>query len=161
MRRIALATLCLLACKGTTPPGGSGPPGGVVVYHATYDTHSDTPPAIKDKCKFHENLATAVAGATPGATVSTGSSTLVLSLVVVTMRGVEPTWEGDTSVIVRGELRDGGTMTGSFRIKHSASPGVVGGPAGRCQALDDIAQYMAEDIAPWLSKPEAGTKMGE
>ncbi len=155
------ALLALTACKGTNAPAASGPPVDVVIHFASYDAHSDTPNPIKEKCKFHEQVAKAVHALTPGSSVSTGSSALVLSMVIVTMRGVDAAWEGDSSVIVRGELRDSGTLTGSFRVKYSSEPGVMGGMPGRCQALDDIAEYMADDIAPWLRSPEPGSKMGE
>ncbi|MEM6989262.1 MAG: hypothetical protein AAF721_02155 [Myxococcota bacterium] len=156
-----VALLAALSCKGTNAPTASGPPLDVTIVHASYDAHSDTPNVIKEKCKFHEQVAKAVHAGTPGSSISTGPSTLVLSMVIVTMRGVDPTWEGDSSVIVRGELRDGGTLRGSFRVRYSAEPGVLGGMAGRCQALDDIASFMADDIVPWLRDPAPGSKLGE
>ena len=141
------------ACKGTKAPTASGPPVEVTIMPAAYDEHSDTPLAIKDKCKFHE--------ATPGSSLTTGPHSNVLSMTVVTMKGVESDWTGESMVIVRGELRDSGTLVGSFRVRYSEVPGVVGGMTGRCQALDDIASYMVEDIVPWLRDPSPGAEMGE
>ena len=164
MRRARLGlilALALTACKGTSAPAASGPPVNVTIPFASYDDHSDTPNEVKQKCKFHEALPNAIAEVVPGATVSTGSSNKILSLTIVTMRGVDPAWDGDSSVIVRGELREDGTLIGDVRIKYSATKGVVGAMGGRCTALDDIAEYMAADLGPWIREPETGVELGE
>lgn len=158
---LTIVALAFVGCKGTSAPAASGPPVNVTIPFASYDDHSDTPNEVKQKCKFHEALPKAIAEVVPGATVSTGSSDKILSLTIVTMRGVDPAWDGDSSVIVRGELREGGTLIGDVRIKYSATKGVVGPMGGRCTALDDIAEYMATDLAPWLREPETGVELGE
>ena len=157
----ALVLAPTAGCKGTSAPAASGPPVNVTIPYASYDDHSDTPNVVKQKCKFHETLPKAIAEVVPGASVSTGSNTKVLSLTIVTMRGVDPAWDGDSKVIVRGELRDDGTLLGDVRIKHSAIKGVVGAMGGRCAALDEIAELMAADLAPWLRNPEEGAELGE
>lgn len=129
--------------------------------NAAYDDHSDTPLAIKDKCKFHEEIAKQLHKATPGSTITTGPASQTLSMTVVAMKGVEADWTGESMVIVRGELRESGELVGSFRVKYSEVPGVMGGMTGRCQALDDIASYMVEDIGPWLRDPTDNAKLGE
>jgi hypothetical protein len=75
------------------------------------------------------------------------------------MQGVAPDWQGDTKVILRGQLDDGGVPMGTFRIVRSAPGGIFGGLGARCKALDDIAEQMAADIATWLQDPKKDAEL--
>lgn len=156
-----VAMLALAACPPSKAPGGAGGGFAVTLPSAAYDDHSDVPSDVKAKCKFHEGLPKAIADVTPGATMLKGSSSRVLDLVISSMRGVDAAWEGETSVVVRGELRESGTLAGSFRIRYSASAGLMGGLRGKCQALAEIAELMAEEIGPWMLDPGPSSKLGE
>lgn len=163
MRRLSwiVSGVALFGCK---PAGGSGVPGGktdVTVMRAAYADDSDAPAEVKRKCKFDEKVAEAVVDAAPGASLSSGSSSKVLSMDVVAVRGVDPTWQGDRSVIVRGRLEDGGVELGTFRIKRSAPGGVFSGMTGVCRGLDEIADIIGEDVAEWLADPQPRTDLGE
>jgi hypothetical protein len=150
------------ACKPAAGPAKPGSKLDVTVTHAAYADHSDTPADVKQKCKFDQKVAKEIVEFAPGASLSSGSSSKVLSMEVVTMRGIEPSYAGDRSVIVRGRLEDNGVEVGSFRIKRSASGGVFSGLSGVCRSLDEIAEIMGEDIAAWLGgDPAPNTDLGE
>lgn len=159
---ILLALALQPACKPTAAPAKPGSKFDVTVTQAAYADGSDTPPDVKQKCKFEQEVAKEVVASAPGSSLSNGSSSKVLSMEVVTMRGIDPTYTGDRSVIVRGKLEDGGVEVGSFRIKRSASGGVFSGLSGVCRSLDEIAEIMGEDIASWLGDdPQPNADLGE
>lgn len=149
-------------CKPTAAPAEPGSEFDVTITHAAYADGSDAPAEVKKKCKFDQKVAKAVHQAAPGSSLSSGSSTKVLSMEVVAMRGIDPTYTGDRSVIVRGRLEDNGVEVGEFRIKRSASGGVFSGLSGVCRSLDEIADIMGEDIAIWLGDdPQPHADLGD
>ena len=151
-----------LGCKPTAAPAKPGSKFDVTVTHAAYADGSDAPAEVKQKCKFDQKVAKSTHEAAPGSSLSSGSSSKVLSMEIVAMRGIDPTYTGDRSVIVRGRLEDNGVEVGSFRIKRSASGGVFSGLSGVCRSLDEIADIMGEDIAEWLGDdPQPGADLGE
>lgn len=159
---LLLALALASACKPSAAPAKPGSKLDVTVTHAAYADHSDTPADVKQKCKFDQKVAKEIVEFAPGASLSSGSSSKVLSMEVVTMRGIEPSYTGDRTVIVRGRLEDNGVEVGSFRIKRSASGGVFSGLSGVCRSLDEIAEIMGEDIAAWLGgEPAPNTDLGE
>ncbi len=141
--------------KGTQAPGN---PVNVAVQAVSYAEHANAPSEVVKKCKFHEALIDAVVEQTPGASKTGGDTTLTME--VVSMRGADPEWQGDISVIVRGELDGGGVTMGTFRVKRTARGGVMGGMGAVCRGLEDIAEQMGEDIAAWLQKPEDKAELG-
>jgi hypothetical protein len=158
-RFLVVACLALVGCKPNASADAPGPTIEVVVMPATYAGHSNAPSDVVEKCKFEKGVAQAVVERTPGSTLSTGSASQILTMEVVAMRGVDPTWEGESRVIVRGELVDGGTTIGSFRVKRSSVGGVFGGMKGVCKALDNIAADMGEGIAAWLRDPKMDVEL--
>jgi hypothetical protein len=162
MQRFLLAScVALFGCKPTSSADAPGPKVDVIVMPATYAAHSDAPAEVKKKCKFDKAVAESIVERTSGATLSTGTGSKILNMEVVAMRGVDPSWEGESRVIVRGELVDGGMTIGSFRIKRSAVGGVFGGMNGVCKALETIAADMGDGISVWLRDPKMDTELTE
>ena len=153
-----LAILGLLAAIGCdkqppVPPGED--PINVAVLIATYAENSDAPTEIKKKCKFHEKVSEAIVYNAPGSKLSTHESDKVLELEVVTMHGVDPTSAGERTVIMNGNLKEGGVSIGTFKIRREAPAGVMSGMSGVCSSLKEIADIMGEDVGVWLKDPES------
>ncbi len=154
------AILFTIALAFGCDKGGSTPPaegGGVRVVAATYGPHSNASAEAQKKCEFDDELTQAVAATAAGVKDGEGK---ILTMSITRMRGAEPAWEGEISVIVEGELDAHGETIGSFRLQRRALGGVGGGMAGVCKGLDDIAEHMAEDIAAWLAHPKKDSELG-
>lgn len=154
-----VVTLGVFGCdKGdkTKVPGG----GDLSVLPALYAEGSDAPQAVRKECQFEQEVAQEVVENVADAKISTGgTSGKVLTLEVVTMRGVDPTYQGDRRVILDGELREDGTLIGSFKITRSASGGLLGGMNDVCRSLDQVAEEMGLDIAEYLADPKEGVTL--
>ena len=116
----ALALL-VVACK---PGKGSKKPGeqqvDVKVQPASYDPDVKVDPALAKRCKFDQNVAKVVVDETPGATFTPeGGSGKVLNMKIVSMRGMDPAWQGERSVIIEGELVQGTELPGNNGIETS------------------------------------------
>ncbi len=152
MRRNILVVIGLVACgpsKKSTPPGEVE----LAVQSATYGNNAQVSAAVVNKCKFEQVLAQKTAEAIPKAGVGTKGPTKTLALEIVRMKGADPSWQGDISVIVRGTLADAGEPVGTFRLRRSAVGGVVGGMRGVCMGLEEVAETMGEDISAWVKTP--------
>ena len=148
--------VCLGACdkggKSKTPEGKGV---NVKVPPPVYGADAHAPKEVMDRCKFDSKLAEAVVDSTPGASISAGGDTgKFLNMEIVSMRGVDPDSQGERIVIVRGNYEDDGASLGTFRARYVAQGSVVGGVAGVCQSLGEIADLMAIDIANFLLHPE-------
>lgn len=165
MRSVSVPAFVLLlalpGCKGSKGTAAPGEKLDVIVMPATYAEHADASPEVVKKCKFDKDVAETIVDRTPGAKLSTGGSDLVLTMEVVSMRGVDPAWQGERSVILRGELEDGGVTQGRFRIKRSFQGGIFSGITGVCRGLDEIAEEMGDEIAAWLQEPTMDADLGE
>lgn len=143
---IALLSGCKLG-KGTEAPG-SHPP--IAVLPASYGENA-RPPA--KECKFDSELTSAIVDTVPGAKAD-GSADAQLKVVITRVQGADPSWQGEMSVIVEGELS--GAETRKFRFKRGSPPGVTGGMRGVCKGLEKLAGLVAEDIAEWVTEPTDG-----
>jgi hypothetical protein len=156
MRWLFAAILGLAGeCGGTTNPGNAE----ISVDTPEYTSDSHAPPDVVGKCRFEHELASAIAKASPKSAVG-GTGSKRLAMKIIHMRGADPTSDGEISVIVEGELLDGGTAIGSFKVRRTALPGVMGGMGAVCRGLDDIAAIMAEDIAIFIDDPEMNADLG-
>jgi hypothetical protein len=64
-------------------------------------------------------------------------------------------WTGRSKALtIKGELREGGKVIGSFRSRRSTSGGAFGGYKGSCAFLGRCAKTLAKDVAQWLKNPE-------
>lgn len=157
---VLLTAIFLGAC---TPAKKSTPPGAQIDVAVQKATYSDTAHASKEvvgKCKFELELATQVVEAIPGARVAESGNGKTLALEIVRMKGADPAWQGDISVIVRGTLAEDGTTIGTFRLKRAAVGGVLGGMRGVCKGLGGVAEMMGEDISTWIAAPTMDASLG-
>jgi len=74
---------------------------------------------------------------------------------VMGMRG--GAWTGVKSLTLRGELRDGATLLGSFVARAERSSMTK----GTCATLVDAGEELAAPIAKWLLKPVLKARLGE
>lgn len=153
MQGRALLLLALLpGCKlgsGTETPGNHPP---IAVLPASYGENAH-PPA--KECKFDEELTASIAKTIPGGTLN-GSADTQLKVIVTRVQGAEPSWQGEMSVIIEGELS--GAEPRKFRLKRASPPGVAGGQRGVCNGLKRIASELAEDLADWVTEDDAQGK---
>jgi hypothetical protein len=156
MRWVFAAILGLAGeCGGTKNPGNAE----VSVDTPEYTADSHAPPEVSGKCKFEHELASQITKASPKAAIG-GTAGKRLTLKIIHVRGADETSDGEISVIVEGELLDGGNAIGSFKLRRAAMHGVMGGMGGVCRGLDDIAAIMAEDIAIFIDEPKMNADLG-
>lgn len=65
-------------------------------------------------------------------------------------------WTGTKSVTVRGELREGDTLVGSFVAREETTPFF----AGTCRAFTHCVERIATDIVKWLRRPTVKARLG-
>jgi hypothetical protein len=149
------AVTSFTACeKGTTAPSASG---GYRIVPASYGEHSNVSAEARKKCGFDDELTTEVSEAIAQRSDGKGR---VLTMVITRIRGAEPAWEGEISVIVEGTLEHDGEELGNFRVQRRDLGGVGGGMPGVCRGLDSIAKTIASDINTWLDKPRQDSEIG-
>lgn len=91
---------------------------------------------------------------TPGIESATGK---VLVLEIESVQGrVGGAMTGTKSLTVRGELREGDSIVGSFLARRQKTPLV----SGTCKALIKSMSKMAADIAEWLEHPRMRARLG-
>ncbi len=157
MRWLLAAAILGLAgqCGSTKNPGQAE----VSVDTPEYTNDAHAPADVRQKCKFERELASQIEKTSPKAAVG-GTAGKRLTLKIIHMRGADPSSDGEISVIVEGVLLDGGNEIGTFKLRRTSLPGVMGGMGGVCRGLDDIAAIMAEDIAAFLEEPEMNADLG-
>lgn len=64
---------------------------------------------------------------------------------------------GTKSLTVRGELRDGDRVVGSFVARRQHTKII---PAGNCHLFEKLATTVARDIGKWLKSPRMKARLG-
>lgn len=160
MRGLAiLGLLAVIGCDKQPPVPPGEDPIDVAILVATYAENSDAPTEVKQKCKFHEKVSEAIVYSAPGSQLSTHSSDKVLELQIVTMHGVDPSSMGERTVIMTGDLKEGGVSIGDFHIRREAPAGIMGGMPGVCSSLKEIADIVGEEVGAWLKDPGTHTEL--
>jgi len=120
--------------------------------------------AIKDRCDLPTDLANAIAqkAKSRGFTVtqSAGADQAegpVLHVIIEAVLGLTGVWRGPKTLVLRGELRDGGTVLGSFVARERA----VGLFQNSCEDFSEAGREAAADIAKWLKNPKVHARLGE
>ena len=70
-------------------------------------------------------------------------------------------WSGPKTVSVRGELRDGEEVTGSFTATRYSTGGAFGGFKGTCSILGRCVKTLGRDIANWIKNPTMDAHLGD
>jgi len=149
IRRLLPCLVLFASCKvfqDTEPPAAKGQ--SISLAQASYGPNA-RPPA--KECEFESELTEAIAKSVPGAKVES-SADQQMSVTITRVQGADPSWQGEISVIVEGELA--GTETRRFRFKRGAPGGVTGGMRGVCKGLENVAKLLADDIAEWVAAPQ-------
>lgn len=121
---------------------------------------------IKNECKFETRLPEYVkkeAKRTFDIVLSTDpledAEGKTLSLIVTNMYGLGGgAYSGSKSAIVSGELKEGGEVIASMRLRRHS---IMGMTPGTCSIMKRIAKKMGEDIAEWLEEPTMGAELGD
>jgi hypothetical protein len=67
-------------------------------------------------------------------------------------------YSGSKSVIVAGELKEGGELIGSMTVRRHS---LVGMMPGTCSIMKRIVKKLGEDIATWLAAPTMDAELGD
>ena len=148
--------------KDTKSPASaeeSGPKVDVTVQAATYGDQAQVSAEVVKRCKFDKKVAKAVTENAPGAKLGS-SGGKVLELTVVSMRGLDPTYQGERHVTLEGRLTNDSIEVSRFKARRSTMGGLFGGVRGICRDLDVIADSLGEDIGAWLLDPQ-GNRLGD
>ncbi len=159
-----VAVLSLVACEKKSADAKTKSPdqpmASLRVPPPIYGPDAQAPEKVMDRCKFDLKLAEAIVETKPGAQVSTsGVDGKYLNMEIVSMRGVDPASQGERIVVVRGTYEDNGLEIGTFRARYTAQGALMGGMAGVCQGLGEIAELMAVGISQWLLDPKSGAEL--
>ncbi|MEM8547212.1 MAG: hypothetical protein AAGF46_03525 [Pseudomonadota bacterium] len=71
------------------------------------------------------------------------------------------TWSGAKSLLVSGEVFEGGKLIGSFTALRYSGGGAFGNFKGTCAILGRCAKALGKDIARFLKNPVIGAKLGD
>jgi hypothetical protein len=118
--------------------------------------------AVKKECLWNTELSTAlVEFAKPDVTLAAGEldqvQGKVLSMTVTHLHTAGGGfYAGPKWATIKGELRDGASVVGSFYANRTTTQGM-----GACAALSRIGRAIAKDISLWLKAPSMGAKLGD
>ena len=69
-------------------------------------------------------------------------------------------WSGPKSVVVKGELKEGGKVIGSFTAARFSTGGAFAVLKGTCTIFGRCIKTLGQDIAGWLKKPTMNARLG-
>lgn len=116
---------------------------------------------LRKECDWNTNLSMRIAAfAKPGVTISGSElgqgSGKVLSMIIVSVHSIGGGFSGPKWATIRGELRDGNDLVGSFHVNRTT---MFGGLTA-CSALNSVGKAIGKDIAAWLSAPSMDAQLG-
>ena len=141
-----------------------------ITMQIAYDKEADVPSTVRAECALETKLSDFIKSYAESNGVSVTSEkgdnanaagrVLDVRITHALARG-GGAWSGPKSVAVRGELREGGKVVGSFRARRTSGGGAFGGFKGTCGILDRCAKTLGKDIAQWLKSPAMDSHLGE
>ena len=172
--RTALTTMAVLACAAgvrAAPPAaitmGETIPfapdvAGEVGLLATPGGTADN---IQQRCSLPQNFAQAIADelrhrgvavtTTPRPEEADGP---VLHVIIEGVLGFSGPWKGPKTLILRGELRQGETILGSFVVREANGMGALF--KNSCEEFVTLGQKAATDIGKWARAPKVHARLG-
>ena len=130
-----------------------------------YASDAAVPAKVKDECAFETRLPQAIAENGDVALVEGKVSRTKGRSLELAIHGIHApgggVFSGPKWATVRGKLRTGGKVIGSFRAKRYSTGGAFGGFTGTCGILNRIANAMGQDIAAFIESPSMGAKLGD
>ncbi len=118
--------------------------------------------AVRNKCDWNTQLSTFIVDfAKSGVVVSdAGGAPATGKMLSMTIVGVHSVggggFTGPKWATVRGELREGGTLVGSFVANRTTTKGGL----TACSALIRVGKAIGKDIAVWLRAPSLDATLG-
>jgi len=162
-------TVCLLALAfsfGCDKSSGTNAPNEVRGYKlepTVYGPNHGMDQHAFEKCNFDKKLTSSVAGAieAQGTGAKTGDGK-TLRLIIEHVKGTEPDWAGDITVLINGVLHYHETDDKhEFAAHGHAVGGISVGVGGVCKGLDEIADELADHIVEWMSSPRHDAEIGD
>jgi hypothetical protein len=79
-----------------------------------------------------------------------------LNIIIEGVLGFSGAWKGPKTLVLRGDLRDGETMLGSFVVREAG----VGFFKNTCEEFAALGEKAAIDIAKWSQAPKVRARLG-
>jgi hypothetical protein len=81
-----------------------------------------------------------------------------LNIIIEGVLGFSGPWKGPKTLVLRGDLRDGETLLGSFVVRESN--GMGGLFKNTCEEFAALGEKAAIDIAKWSQAPKVRARLG-
>jgi hypothetical protein len=134
-----------------------------------YADEATVPPAVRNECKLETELASwiktyadelhvPVTVAISGSAKPTGR---VLKVKISNVLGSGGgAYSGAKSVQVKGELREGDKVIGTFIGSRASGGGMFAGFKGTCSIMGRDVKVLGKDIVLWLKNPTMDARLG-
>jgi hypothetical protein len=171
--RAVLTTLAVLACAATThaaPPaaitmGEAVPFAPDVAGEVGLLAPGGTTDSIQQRCGLPQAFSQSIADELrhQGIDVTTTSKPdeadgPVLNVIIEGVLGFSGAWKGPKTLVLRGELRQGETILGSFVVRKSNGMGALF--KNSCEEFVTLGQKAAADIGKWARAPKVRARLG-
>lgn len=81
-----------------------------------------------------------------------------LNIIIEGVLGFAGAWKGPKTLVLRGDLRDGETLLGSFVVRESNGMGALF--KNTCEEFAALGEKAAIDIAKWSRAPKVRARLG-
>jgi len=171
-RPIAFVLMVLLAAL----PAGAAPPASITMAEAVpfaSDVAGEvgllapggTTNNIEQRCNLPQTFSQAIAaqlrkkGIEVAITAKPEAATgPVLNVIIEGVLGYSGAWKGPKTLVLRGELRDGETLLGSFVVRKEYSFGGIF--KNSCEEFAALGEKAAVDIGKWAQAPKVRARLG-
>jgi hypothetical protein len=82
----------------------------------------------------------------------------VLKIIIEGVLGFSGPWKGPKTLVLRGELRDGETVVGSFVVREANGMGALF--KNTCEEFAALGDKAAVDIGKWAKAPKVRARLG-
>jgi hypothetical protein len=82
----------------------------------------------------------------------------VLKIIIEGVLGFSGAWKGPKTLVLRGELRDGETVVGSFVVREANGMGSLF--KNSCEEFAALGDKAAVDIGKWAKAPKVRARLG-
>jgi hypothetical protein len=166
--RYVLNGFALIAGFGFVPAGFAADK-LYVQSPANYASGTDVNPKIKAECALESKVATHVIEQAGGnfevvasPSLSDAGAAKALTLTITDVMGVGGgAWSGAKGITIKGTLKQGGKVIGTFEARRNSGGGAFGGYKGTCSILGRCAKALGKDVSDWLAQPSMNAKLGE
>ena len=172
--RAALTTFAVIVCTATAV---AAPPAAITMGDTVpfapdvagevglLATPGGTADNIQQRCNLPQTFAQAIADDLRhrGIDVTTSpkpdeADGPVLHVIIEGVLGFSGPWKGPKTLVLRGELRQGETILGSFVVRESNGMGSLF--KNTCEEFVSLGQKAATDIGKWARAPKVRARLG-